>query len=107
MGENSIGPQPDQSNSNTLKQLATVIELRCVECASLYPGISDQPRYRCDCGGILDVDAKMDHPLKQEPALQKDFETLTNSESDVKPFVGAYWRQLFEERASQSPIWPV
>jgi threonine synthase len=43
--------------------------------------------------------------LKQEYALQKEFETLTNSESDIKPFVGAYWRQLFEERASQSPTW--
>jgi len=107
MGENSLDLQPDRSNRSALKQLATVIEFHCVECDSLYPGISDQPRYRCDCGGLLDVDAKIYHPLKQEYALQKEFETLTNSERDIKPSVGAYWRQLFEERASQSPKWPV
>lgn len=27
--------------------------LRCVECSSSYPG--DEVRYRCDCGGVLDV----------------------------------------------------
>lgn len=107
MEENSIDLQPDRSKRNVLKQLATLIELRCVECASLYPGISDQPRYRCDCGGVLDVDAKIYHPLKQEPAFQREFETLTDSESDIKPFVGAYWRQLFEERFLQSPTWPI
>ena len=78
MEENSIDLQPDRSKRNALKQLATLIELRCVECASLYPGISDQPRYRCDCGGVLDVDAKIYHPLKQVPAFQREFETLTN-----------------------------
>jgi hypothetical protein len=87
MGENSIDRQPDQSNRIALKQLASSIELRCVECAALYPGISDQPRYRCDCGGVLDVDTEIHHPLKQGHALQKGFETLTASESDVKPFV--------------------
>ena len=89
MGETSIELQPDRSNSSALKQLATVIELRCVECGSLYPGISDQPRYRCDCGGVLDVDTKIHYPLKQESALQKGFETLTTSESDVKAFAGS------------------
>src|SRR5256884_9159813 len=107
MGENPTDLQSDRSNSSALKQLATVIALRCVECASLYPGVSEHPRYRCDCGGVLDVDAKIHYPLQQEPALQARFETLATSESDVKPFAGADWRQLFEERASQSPTWPV
>ena len=107
MEENSIDLRPGRSNHSALKQLATLIELRCVECASLYPGISDQPRYRCDCGGVLDVDAKIYHPFKQEPALQQEFETLTNSESDIKPFMGDDWRQLFEERALQSLTWPI
>ena len=107
MGDNSFNLLPDRSNLGALQQLASVIELRCVECASLYPGISDQPRYRCDCGGLLDVDTKINHPLQQEPALQKEFEALTNSESDAKPFVVAYWRQLFEERASQSLTWSI
>ena len=102
--ENSIDMGPDRSNPNALKQLASLIELRCVECASLYPGISAQTRYRCDCGGVLDVDAKMYHPFKQESALQKEFGTRTNSASEIKP-LGAYWRQLFGERALQSPTW--
>src|SRR6266571_6080974 len=106
MGENPTDLQSDRSNSSPLKQLATVIALRCVECASLYPGVSEHPRYRCDCGGVLDVDAKIHYPMKQEPALQVGFEALTTSESDVKSFAGANWRQLFEERASQSPTWP-
>ncbi|HEY6286842.1 MAG TPA: threonine synthase [Ktedonobacteraceae bacterium] len=107
MGENPLDLQPDRSNSSVLKQLATIIVLRCVECASLYPGVSEQPRYRCDCGGVLDVDAKKHHLLQQEPALQAGFETLTTSEPDVKPFAGAHLRQLFEERVLQSPTWPV
>ena len=107
MGENPTDLQPDRSNSSVLKQLTTVIALRCVECASLYPGVGDQPRYRCDCGGVLDVETKILHPMQQEPALQVGFETLTTSESGIKPFAGARWRQLFEKRASQSLTWPV
>src|SRR5437764_2014945 len=107
MGKNSTDLQPDRSNRSVLKQLATVIALRCVECASLYPGVGDQPRYRCDCGGVLDVETKILHPMKQEPVLQVGFETLTTSESGIKPFAGARWRQLFEKRASQSLTWPV
>jgi threonine synthase len=41
------------------------------------------PRYRCDCGGVLDV------------------ETSTAS------LDGAAWRQLFDERASRPPTWPL
>ncbi len=107
MGETSIDLQPDRSKSSALKHLASVIELRCVECASLYPGISDQPRYRCDCGGVLDVDTTIHFPLKQETEPQKDIETLKTSESDVNVLAGAHWRQLFKERASQSIAWPV
>src|SRR6266436_6495840 len=107
MGTNPTDLQSNQSNSSALKQLASVIVLRCVECASLYPGVSDQPRYRCDCGGVLDVEAKIHHPTQQEPAIQVRFEALTASETDVWPLAGIKWRQLFEERASQSPTWPV
>ncbi len=107
MGENPTDLQSGRSNSSPLKQLATVIALRCVECASLYPGVSEHPRYRCDCGGVLDVEAKIHHPLQQGSTLQAGFETLATSKSEVKPFAGAHWRQLFEERASQSPTWPV
>jgi threonine synthase len=102
MGKNPLGLEPDRLDHSVIKQLATIIELRCVECASLYPGISDQPRYRCDCGGVLDVDVKIHYPLEQKPAFQEDFETLTTTESDSTVLAGAYWRQLFEVRASQS-----
>ena len=42
------------SGSNILDTLS----LRCVECFTLYPSIeeSGKPRYRCDCGGVLDVE---------------------------------------------------
>src|SRR5216684_3950749 len=107
MGTNPTDLQSNQSNSSALKQLASVIVLRCVECASLYPGISNQPRYRCDCGGVLDVEAKIHHPTQQEPAIQVRFEALTASENDVWPLAGVQWRQLFDERSAQSPTWSV
>jgi len=107
MGENPIDLEPDRSNQIVLHQLATDIRLRCVECDSQYPGVSDQPRYRCDCGGVLDVDTNIHHPLQQEPVFLESFEALKTSESDVKPFTGVYWRQLFEGRVTSSSTWPV
>jgi len=107
MGENPIDLEPDRSNQIVLHQLATDITLRCVECDSQYPGVSDQPRYRCDCGGVLDVDTNIHHPLQQEPVFLESFEALKTSESDVKPFTGVYWRQLFEGRVTSSSTWPV
>ncbi len=107
MGMNSASLQSNQSNSNVINQLATAVSLRCVECAALYPGVGDRPRYRCDCGGVLDVEAEFRHPIQQEPALQAGFESLMTSESDVKPLAGAHWRQLFDERTLHPPVWPV
>ena len=107
MGTNPTDLQSNQSNSSALKQLASVMVLRCVECASLYPGVSDQPRYRCDCGGVLDVEAKIHHPTQQEPALQVRFEALTASETDVWPLAGIKWRQLFDKRSAQSTTWSI
>lgn len=104
---NSASLQSNQSNSNVRSQLATAVSLRCVECAALYSGVGDRPRYRCDCGGVLDVEAAFHHPVQQEPALQEGFEALMASESDVTPLAGAHWRQLFDERASLSPTWPI
>ncbi|HYX49869.1 MAG TPA: threonine synthase, partial [Ktedonobacteraceae bacterium] len=106
MGENSTGIRSNRANNRLLKQLATVIEVRCVECASLYPGISNQARYRCDCGGVLDVVTKVAHSLEQDAILQKEFETPNASERERNLTSGAEWRQLFEERASQSFMWP-
>ncbi|OLE31668.1 MAG: threonine synthase [Ktedonobacter sp. 13_1_20CM_3_54_15] len=69
--------------SSAIETLRT-ISLRCVECSTLYPGMESgwKPRYRCDCGGVLDV--------------------------ELAPPTGAKGlRQLFDERASAPPTWPV
>jgi threonine synthase len=104
---NPASLQSNQSNSNVRSQLATAVSLRCVECAALYAGVGDRPRYRCDCGGVLDVETAFHHPGNHESALQEGFEALTASERDVNPLAGVHWRQLFDERAALSPTWPV
>lgn len=73
----------DALMSSAIETLRT-ISLRCVECSTLYPGMESgwKPRYRCDCGGVLDV--------------------------ELAPPTGAKGlRQLFDERASVPPTWPV
>ena len=73
----------DALMSSAIETLRT-ISLRCVECSTLYPGMEAgwKPRYRCDCGGVLDV--------------------------ELAPPTGAIGlRQLFDERASVPPTWPV
>ncbi len=107
MGINSASLQPDQSNNNVVSQAAVAVSLRCVECAALYPGIGDQPRYRCECGGVLDVEAAFHHPTQQEIALQEGHDALASTESDFTSLAGAHWRQLFDERASLPPTWPI
>ncbi|GCE13204.1 threonine synthase [Tengunoibacter tsumagoiensis] len=119
MAINSTGLQPDQgADSNRLSQLSEAVEalsstsLRCVECASLYPAlvIGQQPRYRCDCGGVLDVESQFRLPASQ---------LNSSTESEVvpagglllptldTPSEGAVWRQLFDERVATPPIWPI
>ena len=69
----------------------STISLRCVECNALYPAVEPgcPPRYRCDCGGVLDVETMF--RLSEQAALP----------------VAAAWRQLFDERASRPPTWPI
>ncbi len=107
MGINSAGLRPGQSNSNVIRQALSTVSLRCVECATLYPGADEQPRYRCDCGGVLDVETAFHPPAQQEPALQEGYEALTAPESDLAPLPGAHWRQLFDERVALPPTWPL
>ena len=107
MGINSASLQPDQSNNNVVSQAAVAVSLRCVECAALYPGIGDQPRYRCECGGVLDIEAAFHHPTQQEFALEEGYDALASTESDFTSLAGAHWRQLFDERASLPPTWPI
>ena len=79
-----------------------VISLRCVECETVYPGFEAAPRYRCECGGVLDVETEFQLPTRQ--AIQPR-ENLP--ESDLTPSAGAAWRQVFDERATSAPIWPL
>ena len=107
MGTNFAGSQPDQPDQEALSQAFATLSLRCVECATFYPPIEAQPRYRCECGGVLDVEAVFQHPWSQEMALQEGYNALASAENDLMPLAGAGWRQLFDERASHPPVWPV
>lgn len=88
-----------------------VVSLRCVECSALYPGIEagQPPRYRCDCGGVLDVEMTLPHAKVQTPSRQQSLNLFLDSSRDTVPndSEGVAWRQLFDERAAKSPIWPM
>lgn len=94
-----------QSGGEVNNDIFAAITLRCVECAATYPGTERPPRYRCDCGGTLDVEMAFRHPSKDMPPLQEAFDALATAASDLTPLAGSAWRQLFDERAAQSPIW--
>jgi threonine synthase len=80
------------------------LSLRCVECDALYPGFEEASRYRCECGGVLDVEAPFQLPSAHRPSSG----ALSGpDERDILPLAGAAWRQLFDERASAPPIWPL
>jgi threonine synthase len=125
MATNSTGLQPSQGAGEENKQLPSTrtvpnldavqalasTMLRCVECLALYPAIEARqsmlptPRYRCDCGGVLDVEILLKHPDSSERQVQDT--ALFDSDSGVLPAAGAAWRQLFDERISSLPIWAV
>jgi threonine synthase len=100
-----------QLENGTTGDIFAAVTLRCVECAASYPGMEGrQPRYRCDCGGTLDVEMTSQHPTfssQETPPLLDAYDALTAPASDLSPLAGAAWRQLFDERASQAPIWPL
>src|SRR6266568_7510623 len=86
-------------NSAIIEALAAV-SLSCVECSTHYPALEagHSPRYRCDCGGALDVEIKSSQP-------KQPYDIFSATESDFTLPAGAQWRQLFDERASRPPIW--
>ncbi len=96
------------------EHVLSAVSLRCVECAALYPALeaSALPRYRCDCGGVLDVE--MDFflpsaphtPFVQTAITETLFSAFDTDDTATSP-PGASWRQLFDERASQPPIWSI
>ncbi len=107
MGMNSMGLQAGQLDKKALSLAFAALSLRCVECAALYPGVEAQPRYRCECGGVLDVEMPFQHPWPREMSPQEGYDALAFAENDLMPLAGAAWRQLFDERIARSPIWSV
>jgi threonine synthase len=83
------------------------VSLRCVECEALYPGseTGQAPRYRCDCGGVLDVEMQPVLRKSPTPLLDGAGDILSAVENDLPPPAGAPWRQLFDERSGSLPIW--
>jgi threonine synthase len=92
------------SNSVTAETLQALTEtfLRCVECSARYAGVEAGgiPRYRCDCGGVLDVETAFRFPGGEEGGAIHRVPT----EAMVG---GGAWRQLFDERIAHSASWPV
>ncbi len=115
---NSTGLPPSQGagegNSqeglalDVMQALATT-KLRCVECGALYPAVEvgqsnhPVPRYRCDCGGVLDVETLFSHPDGQSQSSSDAL--FFDTETSALPRAGAAWRQLFDERVAGPPIW--
>lgn len=98
--ENNVSPRP--ISSDVTAALSAVV-LRCVECATLYPTLEagqsfPVPRYRCDCGGVLDVEMQFHLPGSRSSAIHEAWDVLPP---------GAEWRQLFDERATTPPIWSI
>ncbi|HEY7413706.1 MAG TPA: pyridoxal-phosphate dependent enzyme, partial [Ktedonobacteraceae bacterium] len=73
----------------------------------LYPAIEPGQvvRYRCDCGGVLDVEATIHPPRKAPDQSPTTDQLFFATEPDNVPLAGAAWRQLFDERAAMPPIW--
>src|SRR5690242_2711549 len=100
MGINSVdsdhsgaSEQPGQADGRARQDALASISLRCVECSALYPGFETAPRYRCECGGLLDVEI----PFLLPAQLASSSHTTVPAEGDMTPLAGAAWRQLFDE----------
>src|SRR5579885_810512 len=119
MAINSTGLQPGQGanegNNNIQGQLSSevrdalsLISLRCVECLRLYPALEAgrTPRYRCDCGSVLDVEIAFQLPSRRAQQSGDAFFRLA-TEQEHMPAAGAVWRQIFDDRASTPPIWSI
>ena len=86
-----------------------VISLRCVECSALYSGVEagQSPRYRCDCGGVLDVETTFSLPDEQATPPAHPLSAFMDTSRDIVPAGGAPWRQLFDDRATKPPLWSI
>src|SRR5579863_3636662 len=83
------------------------VSLRCVECSAIYQAVEagQPPRYRCGCGGILDVEMAFVLSGERPTPAHDQLSLFLNSPHDIAPDGGATWRQLFDERATKPSIW--
>ncbi len=99
------------NNALTPEILAALsaVSLQCVECSALYPGleVGSAFRYRCSCGGTLDVEMKFALPEAQTAPVQAPpgISSGLKSDSDPALLTGTLLRQLFDERALTLPAW--
>src|SRR2546423_14022957 len=120
MKTSTTGRQPGQArnfrlmnNTLTTELLAalTAVSLQCVECSALYPGleVGSAFRYRCNCGGTLDVEMKFALPEAQTAPVKAPPGIFSGLKSDIDPalLIGTLFRQLFDERASNLPAWSI
>src|SRR3954468_23652032 len=98
-----VSQPPNQPDDLALHKVLDSLSLRCVECNAVYPGFETTPRYRCACGGVLDVEMPFSLPAQRMPLPN----FAAKAESDLTPLAGAPWRQLFDEGAAMPPIWPL
>jgi threonine synthase len=125
---NSAGRQPGRGAGEGSTRLYTTlpadvtdalssISLRCVECSARYAALEEKefspsaasPRYRCDCGGVLDVEMDIRPPRRPSLSSACAADSLIDfdAEASSAPSAGAAWRQLFDERVSGPPIWSI
>jgi threonine synthase len=126
MAINSTGLLPGQGEGNNrsnsslphdVVEALSTTTLRCVDCSAVYPAVAagqptPPPRYRCACGGVLDVEMPFRLPKTQTPFLRETpdaqaFALDLATENESTPSAGAAWRQLFDERAANPPIWSI
>src|SRR6266568_3245014 len=120
MKTSTTGRQPGQARNFRLMNNALTPEilaalsagsLQCVECSALYPGleVGSAFRYRCSCGGTLDVEMKFALSEAQTAPVQvpPGISSALKSDSDPALLTGTLLRQLFEERASTLPTWSI
>src|SRR2546423_11659510 len=96
MKTSTTGRQPGQArnfrlmnNTLTTEILAALsaVSLQCVECSALYPGleVGSAFRYRCNCGGTLDVGIKFGLPEAQTAPVQTPPRIFSGLKSDSEP----------------------
>ena len=60
-------------SQEAVNSLLSAVSLRCVECDTLYAAVEvgGVARYRCDCGGVLDVEMNLVLHKSAQPAIEE------------------------------------